>query len=126
MGVYLHPFNDATNGEADPEGEQSAVLPPPEAVSVPSTTLASDAPRLRAMAEADFTGSGVTLHLSQEEWQFVTAAVSYALHGARPTDELFRDTLGLDPHDAERVREELALAAHIARAAGNDWSSPPD
>jgi hypothetical protein len=78
------------------------------------------------MAEAHFTGSGVTLHLSQEEWEFVTAAVTYALNGARPVDELFRHTFGIDPNDAERVREELALAAHIARTASNDLSSPPD
>ena len=74
------------------------------------------------MAEADFTSGGVTLHLSKEEWWFVTSAMSYALHGNRLSDHDFRNVLMIDPADAERLHNELSEAERLARSLGSHWA----
>ncbi|MCW2857586.1 MAG: hypothetical protein JWR52_3201 [Marmoricola sp.] len=74
------------------------------------------------MAGADFTDQGVTLHLSKEEWWFVTSAMSYALHGRRLPDHDFRNVLMMDSVEAERLHNDLTASEGVARSAGNHWN----
>jgi hypothetical protein len=77
------------------------------------------------MPDANFTSDGVTLHLSQEEWCFVTSAMSYVLHGNRMADHDFRNILMMDSADAERLHEYLGEAERRAQASGHHWNPRP-
>lgn len=78
------------------------------------------------MAQADFSPEGVTLHLSKEEWWFISSAMSYALHGRRLDDRDFRTILMMESSEAERLHGELTVAERRARTSGNHWSPRPD
>jgi len=77
------------------------------------------------MARADFDTEGVTLHLSKEEWWFVTSAMSHVLYGDRLPDHDFQNILMSDPVEAERLQAQLSDAEVAARAAGNHWAPRP-